>query len=58
MKTTDQQTETQKGKQPNMQGKNDNPRVKTVTPNDNGNPGPPDKKDTSNKGKGPKGENL
>ena len=35
------------------------PDVKTVTPdNDNGKPGVPDKKDSSNKGKGPKGENL
>ena len=34
-------------------------KVPTVTPDhENGKPGPPAKKDTANKGKGPKGENL
>ena len=41
------------------QQKASGPNVKTVTPdNDNGKPGVPDKKDSSNKGKGPKGESL
>lgn len=48
-----------KGKQQQEQTKPDSERVPTVTPdNDNGKPGPPAKKDTSNKGKGPAGENL
>ena len=45
-----------KGHQANEQSKKDAPRVKTVTPdNENGKPGAPD---SSNKGKGPAGENL
>jgi hypothetical protein len=48
-----------KGTQPNVQKKADSPRVTTVTPgNDNGKPGAPASKDSSNKGKGPAGENL
>ncbi|RKR82532.1 hypothetical protein BDD43_2717 [Mucilaginibacter gracilis] len=48
-----------KGKQAQEQNKPDNKRVTTVTPdNDNGKPGGPAKKDSSNKGKGPAGENL
>jgi hypothetical protein len=60
MTTTQKNTrDTSKGKMPKEQNKSDAPRVKTVTPdNDNGDPGPPAKKDSSNKGKGPKGENL
>jgi hypothetical protein len=51
--------DTRKGTLPNEQKKTDAPRVKTVTPdNDNGDPGAPANKDSSNKGKGPKGENL
>jgi hypothetical protein len=55
----------QKGEQPTEQNKADDERVPTVTPdNDNGDPGPPAKggetvtEDSSNKGKGPAGENL
>ncbi|WP_179414065.1 hypothetical protein HDF19_17065 [Mucilaginibacter sp. E4BP6] len=49
----------QKGTQAGEQSKPDNPRLKTVTPdNDNGDPGAPAQKDSSNKGKGPAGENL
>jgi len=49
----------QKGIQAGEQSKPDKPRVKTVTPdNDNGDPGAPAQKDSSNKGKGPAGENL
>lgn len=48
-----------KGKQPTVQDKPDGKRVPTVTPdNDNGNPGAPANKNLSNKGQGPKGENL
>jgi hypothetical protein len=57
MKTTEENT--QKGKQPQVQQKADDKRVKTVTPdNDNGKPGAPAAEESSNKGKGPKGENL
>jgi hypothetical protein len=49
----------QKGTQAGEQNKSDRPRVKTVTPdNDNGDPGAPAQKDSSNKDKGPAGENL
>ncbi|MFI5157501.1 MAG: hypothetical protein ACHQF4_01465 [Sphingobacteriales bacterium] len=49
----------QKGTQAGIQSKPDSPRVKTVTPdNDNGDPGAPVQKDSSNKEKGPAGENL
>ncbi|MHB8209640.1 hypothetical protein [Mucilaginibacter sp.] len=49
----------QKGTQAGEQNKPDNKRVKTVTPdNDNGDPGAPAQKYSSNKGKGPTGENL
>jgi len=49
----------QNGIQAGEQSKPDKPRVKTVTPdNDNGDPGAPAQKDSSNKGKGPAGENL
>ena len=49
----------QKGNQPNEQNKPDSKRVPTVTPGDeNGNPGAPAEMDSSNKGKGPSGENL
>ncbi|WP_419701631.1 hypothetical protein [Mucilaginibacter sp. NFX135] len=67
METTPANTkDTQKGKLPNVQKKPDEPRVKTVTPdNDSGNPGAPAQKDSpnvqkdsSNVDKGPKGENL
>jgi hypothetical protein len=60
MATTQANTkDTSKGKLPNEQNKPDAPRVKTVTPdNDNGDPGAPAKTNSSNKGKGPKGENL
>ena len=60
MATTTAKTETKKGTLANEQKKPDPPRVKTVTPdNDNGDPGAPAPKiDSSNKGKGPKGENL
>lgn len=59
MKTEQNNTDNKKGNQPEVQNKKDTPRVKTVTPeNENGNPGPPAEKDSSNKGKGPKGENL
>ncbi|RYZ95291.1 MAG: hypothetical protein EOP47_26115 [Sphingobacteriaceae bacterium] len=48
-----------KGNQINEQKKPDNERVKTVTPdNDSGDPGPPVEERISNKGQGPKGENL
>lgn len=48
-----------KGKQAQQQTKPDSKRVDTVTPdNDNGKPGAPATKDSSNKGKGPAGENL
>ena len=48
-----------KGKQPTIQNKPDNTRVKTVAPdNDSGKPGAPASKNSSNKGQGPKGENL
>jgi len=48
-----------KGTQAGVQSKADSPRVKTVTPdNDNGDAGKPAQKDSSNKGKGPAGENL
>jgi hypothetical protein len=50
---------TEKGKQPEVQDKQDEQRVKTVTPdNENGDPGPPADQESSNKGKGPKGEDL
>jgi hypothetical protein len=49
---------TEKGKQPEVQDKQDEQRVKTVTPdNENGDPGPP-AEERSNKGKGPKGKDL
>jgi hypothetical protein len=49
----------QKGIQVGEQSKRDRPHVKTVTPdNDNGDPGAPARKDSSNKDKGPAGENL
>lgn len=49
----------QKGKQAGEQNKPDNERVKTITPdNENGDPGAPSQQDSSNKGKGPSGENL
>jgi hypothetical protein len=48
-----------KQKQPTIQNKPDAKRAPTVTPgNDSGKPGAPEKKDSSNKGKGPAGENL
>ncbi len=48
-----------KGKQPQEQKKPDSKRVDTVTPdNDNGKPGAPAAKNSSNKGQGPAGENL
>lgn len=48
----------EKGKEPGVQDKPDEVRVKTVTPdNDNGDPGPSDEQ-SSNKGQGPSGENL
>lgn len=48
-----------KGKQPTVQNKPDDKRVKTVAPdNDSGKPGAPAGKNSSNKGQGPKGENL
>lgn len=56
---TDQDQNLNKGKQPSEQKKADSPRVATVTPdNENGEPGAPAEKDSSNKGKGPAGENL
>ena len=56
-KTTD--SNLQKGTQAGEQSKPDSPRVKTVTPdNDYGDSGVPVQKDSSNKGKGPAGENL
>jgi hypothetical protein len=60
MNTPDKNTtDTQKEPQPNKQEKQDSQRVTTVTPgNENGDPGLPDEKESSNKGKGPKGENL
>jgi hypothetical protein len=60
-KTTANSTDAglQKGTQAGEQSKADSPRVKTVTPdNDNGAAGKPAQKDSSNKGKGPAGENL
>jgi hypothetical protein len=50
----------EKGEQETEQESPDAERVKTVTPdNENGDPGPPEEgEDTSNKGKGPAGENL
>lgn len=49
----------QKGKLSSEQKESDNKRVNTVTPdNDNGTPGAPAARDSSNKGKGPAGENL
>ena len=49
----------EKGKEPNVQDKPDGPRVKTVTPdNDGGMPGPSKEDASSNKNQGPKGENL
>lgn len=52
----------EKGKQTNVQDKPDEERVKTVTPatDDSGDPTvqDPEDEDTSNKGQGPKGENL
>lgn len=62
----------QKGNEPNVQDNEDGPRVTTVTPdNDSGDPGPsseqpatnssaeqPVTETASNKGQGPKGENL
>ena len=48
-----------KGKQPTVQNKPDDTRVKTVAPdNDSGKPGAPANKNSSNKGQGPAGENL
>jgi len=48
-----------KGTQAGEQNKQDNTLIKTVTPdNDNGDPGKPAQKNSSNKGKGPSGENL
>jgi len=48
-----------KGKQSTVQNKPDGKRVPTVTPdNDSGKPGAPANKNSSNKGQGPKGENL
>jgi len=48
-----------KGKQPTIQNKPDGKRVPTVSPdNDSGKPGAPAIKNSSNKGQGPKGENL
>jgi hypothetical protein len=56
-KTTD--SNLAKGKQPTVQNKSDDKRVPTVTPdNDSGKPGAPANKNSSNKGQGPKGENL
>ncbi|WP_461452300.1 hypothetical protein [Mucilaginibacter sp.] len=52
-------SELQKGTQSGEQDKLDTPLMKTVTPdNDNGDPGKAAQKDSSNKGKGPAGENL
>ena len=51
--------ELQKGTQAGVQNKQDKKLVTTVTPdNDNGDLGKPVQKDSSNKGKGPSGENL
>lgn len=48
-----------KGKQPTVQNKPDDKRVKTVAPdNDSGKPGAPASINSSNKGQGPAGENL
>ncbi|RCH55851.1 hypothetical protein DJ568_03590 [Mucilaginibacter hurinus] len=48
-----------KGTHPTVQDKPDDERVKTVAPdNDSGAPGPPAEESASNKGQGPKGENL
>lgn len=60
MKTPEENNDNTKGRQPEVQDQKDDPRVKTVTPdNENGAPGPPDaEEDSSNKGQGPKGENL
>jgi len=56
-KTND--SDLQKGTQAGEQNQPDSTRVKTVTPeNDNGDAGAPAQKDSSNKGKGPAGENL
>lgn len=60
------QTNTQKGAQPEEQQNPDDVRIPTVTPdNDSGDPGAPDEKEnsaedeeSSNKDAGPKGENL
>lgn len=58
--TTANKTPTKKGNLAGEQKKPDAPRIKTVTPdNDNGEPGAPATDiDSSNKGKGPKGEDL
>lgn len=51
--------ELEKGNQPTKQDKPDEERVPTVTPDNNsGDPGPAADEDSSNKGKGPAGENL
>jgi len=53
--------DTATSQQPNEQDKPDEVRVPTITPgNENGDPTPDaePEDDTSNKGKGPKGENL
>jgi|EndMetStandDraft_4_1072995.scaffolds.fasta_scaffold4502514_1 hypothetical protein len=57
---TSDKTETKKGEVTTEQKKPDATRVKTVTPdNENGDPGPPaSESESSNKGKGPKGEDL
>ena len=49
----------EKGEQPTEQNKPDEERIPTVTPdNDNDEPISPEEENTSNKGQGPKGENL
>ncbi|GAB3913764.1 hypothetical protein [Mucilaginibacter boryungensis] len=58
MKTTDQPIGTRKD-EPKMQGKTNNQQKGSVTPvNNNDESGTSPGKDSSNKGKGPKGENL
>lgn len=59
MEPTDKNTATQqRGQQANAQDKKGDPRVKTASPNNNAPSEELGKKDSSNKGKGPKGENL
>ena len=58
MKTTDKPIATHKDK-PKMQGKTNNQQKASVNPvNANSEPGTSTSEDSSNKGKGPKGENL